>query len=330
MTPETQLALAILDAIARGRVLIVGFDRELADSVAGATVFQQDLRAHRATPGSLFGAWFTTDDPFDTAVVELPKAGERLDMLLAMARAVLCSGGRVVLIGHNDAGIRSAGKHLRALIGEPDVIDYRFHCRALVATVSAAQPSSLADWRVTWEDDVAGIRLSLVGYPGVFAHGRVDPATRLLLGALGKPKGRALDAGCGNGAIGAWLARAGCDQVDLADVDAVAVAAASETIAANGAMSARAFASDVYSDAGAPYRLIVSNAPFHAGVRTTSEVAQRIIREAPAHLTRAGALWLVANRFLDYGPAFAEAFVSVSVVAEDAKYRVWRGSEPRG
>ena len=68
----------------------------------------------------------------------------------------------------------------------------------------------------------------------------------------------------------------------------------------------------------------MTNPPFHAGVRTTSAVAIRMIEGAPAHLESGGEMWLVANRFLDYLTPLREAFARVDVVHEDNKFRVYR------
>ena len=57
-------------------------------------------------------------------------------MTLSMVRAALVNGGRLVLIGRNDAGIKSAGRHLSEIVGENEVLDFRFHARAISATVA--------------------------------------------------------------------------------------------------------------------------------------------------------------------------------------------------
>lgn len=315
---ETELARALRGSFGPGRLLAVGFD----GSVPDATEFQQDLRAHRATPGSLFGAFVPPSEPFDAAVVRMSKTRERFDMDLAMTAGAVGAGGRLFVIGHNDAGARSAGRHLARVASDVEVVDYRLHCRAFVGTVVEPAPFDPAAWRTSWTEQVAGRALVLHSYPGVFAHGRADAATLMLLGALaGAEVGRALDVGCGNGLIGAWLAAGGAS-VECVDVDAVALDAA--RLSLEPYAGARAYASDVFSDVEGTFDRIVSNPPFHAGVRTTSEVTQRLIRRSPDHLERGGELWVVANKFLPYGPVIEEAFGSFTVPAEDARYRVYR------
>ena len=318
---ESQLALANADRIAGGRLLIVGFDADVARRFSPATVFHQNLRADHAVASlddTHFGAWFSAEQPYDTALVEMPKETERLRMTLSLARAALVPGGRVVLIGRNDAGIKSAGRHLSEIVGENEVLDFRFHARAIVATATVPPTrSTLDDWESVFTAEIASLALEVHSFPGVFAHGRIDGGTRRLLDVLQLRAGaRALDVGCGNGVIGAWLSQGGV-ACDCVDIDAVAVEAATRT-------AGSAWVSDLFSDVRGSYDAIVSNPPFHSGVRTTSAVAIRMIEEAPEHLVAGGEMWLVANRFLDYRTPLKEAFAHVETVFEDNKFRVYK------
>lgn len=334
---ETRIALANVGAFARGSVLLVGFEPDLARAVLDTpgvervTVFDHDLRRHRACAvvegvDARFGPWLDDAGAFDRAAVQMPKETERLRLLLAMVRSVVERSAIVALVGHNRAGVRSGPRYLREAIGEPDPIDYRAHCRMYAAGATAAPArASLEEWRQRYRVEVAGHAVDVVSYPGTFAHGRLDPGTRLLLEAAELPDGaRVLDVGCGSGAIGAWLGTAARVRwVHAVDVDALAVRACGETFGANG-VGGRVWASDVYSDVDAAYSAIVANAPFHAGIRTTSDVADRLIAGAPPRLEPGGVLWLVANRFLDYPARLDEAFGGHEVAAEDGRYRVYR------
>jgi 16S rRNA (guanine1207-N2)-methyltransferase len=316
---ESQLALANAERIQGGRLLIVGFDADVARALSPTTVFHQSRRAYRAASGDdvRFGAWFSAEQPYETALVEMPKETERLRMTLSMVVEALEPGGRVVLIGRNDSGIKSAARHLSEIVGENEVLDFRFHARALSATASREQPrSSLDDWESVFPAEIAGRAVEVHDFPGVFSRGRVDQGTRRLLDVLDvDASAGVLDVGCGSGVIGAWL-RAGGSTVESCDVDAVAVEAAART-------AGSAFASDVYSDVSETYDVIVTNPPFHAGVRTTSGVAIRMIEGAPSHLAAGGVMWLVANRFLDYLTPLRDTFARAEIVSEDNKFRVY-------
>lgn len=323
---EDRLAAAVTEG-SDGATLFAGFGPAASADAPHATVFQDDLRTHMlceaAGVSSTFGAWLPPQgEPFDAAVVRMPRAAERLRMTLAMVRGLVRPGGAVTVVGHNDGGIRAAPRDVRALIGEPEVVSYRWHCRAVRATASiTAQPTSLADFETTWAHD--GIEVH--SYPGVFAHGRLDPGTALLLRALGADAdiaadARVLDLGCGSGLLAAWAGARGAT-ADAVDTDALAVEAARATGAPYGV---RAYASDLYSAATGPYTHIISNPPFHKDGRIALGAARALIAGAPAHLAPKGELWLVVNRFLDHTDALREGFASFEMAAEDGRYRVWR------
>ncbi|MFA5891620.1 MAG: class I SAM-dependent methyltransferase [Actinomycetota bacterium] len=336
--PETRILVENLGSIPAGRILVAGFGPEAAEAFIErgdiVEVFHLNLRAHRACSvrgvPSTFAPWAPGPPGYAAAAILLPKETERLRMLLSMAAGLVSPGGVVLVAGHNDAGIRSAPRHIGDLIGPTDVVDFRHHCRLLSAVVAKpGEPSSLDAWRTTWSTEARGRRFTAVGYPGVFASGRLDAGSALLLeNLLIRPEARALDVGCGSGIVGAHLRAGGCLHVDCVDVDALALESTRQTTLANGLDGINVFASDVYSDAGSDYDLIVSNPPFHAGVRTASEAAVRLIREAPDRLHRRGELWIVANRFLDYARHLNEVFPTPEVIAEDTRYRVWRAPRP--
>lgn len=331
---EDRLAAAVAEDL-QGRTLFIGFGPAAVRgfgpaAVRGApdpTVFQDDLRAHllceAAGVPSTFGTWLAPqDDPFDAAIVRMPRAAERLRMSLAMIRSLVRVGGAVIVVGHNDSGIRAAPRDVRALIGEPEVVAYRWHCRAVraPATITGA-PATLADFATTWMHD--GIEVH--SYPGVFAHGRLDPGTALLLRALAddatlNTDARILDLGCGSGLIAAWAGARGAT-VEAVDVDAVALEAAQATGAPH---SVHAYASDLYGSVSGPYTHIISNPPFHKDGRIALGAARALIAGAPEHLAPGGELWLVVNRFLDHTEALREGFGSFEMIAEDGRYRVWR------
>ena len=65
-----------------------------------------------------------------------------------------------------------------------------------------------------------------------------------------------------------------------------------------------------------PYSLIISNPPFHSGHEVSLSMTQALVRDAYAALDPGGRLLLVANRFLAYDHAMADAFGDVQVLAK--------------
>lgn len=257
------------------------------------------------------------------AVLFWPKAHALGEWWLLWLCAVLPPGTPLQLVGENQGGIKRVLKSLAAL---------GLGCRKLDSARRCALYATRLD-RVGLDPELAWTTfeaegLTLASHPGVFGHGKLDDGTRLLLETLAsRPSvlGEALDMGCGDGILTAWLARRG-ERVTGVDVNGFAVEATWRTLAANGMMG-EALASDVYSAlAGRRFDLIVSNPPFHQERAIDYGPAARLILEAPTHLRPGGELRLVANAFLPYPDLLERAFGGFEVLADDRRFRVYRAA----
>lgn len=247
-------------------------------------------------------------------------------MRLELATARLRAGGEILVVGGKREGIASAGKQLAALCGNSvGKLDSARHCQLWSGVVDEpGRTFDLTRWFEAYEAVVGGERLVVEALPGVFSAGRLDEGTRLLLESFEvSPVGPVLDFACGAGIIGAWLTqRFGCT-VEMADVQAQAVASSRRTLAANN-LTGTVIAADGLAAIQGRYRTIVTNPPFHSGVKIDMGVTERLLRNAAAHLLPGGELRLVANAFLPY-PALIEAsFGTCEVLAETGRFRVYR------
>lgn len=248
-------------------------------------------------------------------------------------------GGLIVLAGPNGGGIRTAISDGAALLGPPRDEISRMKQRLAIFPVRDPLPSA-PDWATaqgtvpgTWSDypvHIAGRDLALATLPGVFSGDGLDAGTALLLEHLPDLTGkRVLDLGCGAGVIGIAAALAGAASVTMADIDLLAVATARENISRTGVTDVSAVASDLYAAIhGQRFDVILCNPPFHAGQRIDMDIADAIVRGAPAVLDEGGRLLLVANRFLAYDRAMRETFGGVDRIAETERYHVLGATRP--
>jgi 16S rRNA (guanine1207-N2)-methyltransferase len=271
---------------------------------------------------------------FDIAMIVVPNDRKLTRRWLVEAFAALRQGGELYTAGANDHGIRSAIGDAEALFGGAHVLNYK-HGNRVALTRKLAGVKDSPGWAgeagiapSTWHAFAAQARghtFQLRSLPGVFAYDRVDAGTALLLEVLTIPAGaRVLDVGCGYGIIGLVAARLGAAQVEMVDVNLLAVAAADENILHNRIANARAFVSDgVPEGAARRYDLVVSNPPFHVGKSVDSDIARAFIERAQHALVPGGQLMLVANQFLRYDQVLRAAFEQVTCLASNRSYRVW-------
>jgi 16S rRNA (guanine1207-N2)-methyltransferase len=320
------LILRCLDDIAvAGRVLLVNQSRSLPAAVcqlgASCTVWNR-----RLVEGMAAGPW-PPPGLYELALVRLPKARDEQAMTTHAAMSVLQVGGRLVLYGGNDEGIRSAAAMLKEIAGDVEILAARGHGRVLTTGRPAAMGAvrdTLQKWRTVSRLQIAGRTRDWVSYPGCFAAGRLDEGTALLVSALPPfaSDAQMLDYGCGTGAIAAAVLAVQCDaQMEGMDSDAVALEAARENVPA----AARLTLGTSLADAGRRhYAAILSNPPLHQGITEDRTLLDRLVSDAPSHLAPGGSLHVVVQRRVALERLLSQHFAKVEVVAETSRYRVWR------
>jgi 16S rRNA (guanine1207-N2)-methyltransferase len=183
----------------------------------------------------------------------------------------------------------------------------------------------LAAWRRQSPITITGVERSWTSYPGVFASGRVDEGTALLLSALPalKPKARVLDYGCGSGIISAAaLTVEPALAVHMLDNDAVALEAARENVPT----ARRALGSQLSDAPGSAYEAILSNPPLHQGSAATNDMLEKLIAGAPGMLAPGGVLEMVVQRRIPLDRILSQHLATAKIVAENGRYRVWRAT----
>jgi len=304
--------------------------RTLAEGCGSLKLFSQDYGTFtflEQTGADIVFAAFPQgeNDPYDWIIMNLPRQKALLAMLLDCAASLLSANGVLWLAGENRAGIKSAHRLLEKHFGQVAKLDNARHCGLFEASSRFLRaPFDALAYREQWQLDCAGRAISILSYPGVFAHGRLDEGTALLLDALAdiRLQGDVLDFACGAGVIGISVAaqHAGA-QVTLLDASALALRACEETLAVNG-LTATVLAGDGLAGVEDNFDLVLSNPPIHAGVATDNRLGMRLLDTVRERLRAGGRLILVANRHLPYENWLSKRFSSHAQLAANENFKV--------
>lgn len=327
MDPRSQVVLRQRDFFS-GSVLVAGAPAdnllaELENATAWSWQADKHLFLEQQFPQHSQLSWQCPNVIQSAALLFLPKSRELTAYLLYQLASQLV-GKSLFLVGEKRAGIERAAKQL-AEFGSVRKLDSARHCQLWQCQISAA-PKAIEQqhWLKTFQLDNQGQKLIINSLPGVFSHGHLDLGSALLLEHLDNlPQGHWLDFGCGCGVIGASLKqRFDNAQLSLLDVDAFAIASSKATLAAN-QLNAEFILGRGIQDAPTQLAAIISNPPFHQGIRTNYQATEQLIAQAPQHLRHGGELRIVANNFLQYQQLIQASFGNCTVLAERDGFRVY-------
>lgn len=180
-----------------------------------------------------------------------------------------------------------------------------------------------------WNFNLLGNEFRFVTDNGVFSKRTVDFGSRTLLEALEESHlfdemdGKVLDVGCGYGPIGLAIAKKYPQlEVDMVDVNNLALDLAKENAGTNGIHNVNIFASNVYQQIiPTDYSAIVSNPPIRAG----KKVVHEILEGAFDHLKDGGTLTVVIQKKQGAPSAkkkMEEVFGNCQMIARNKGYQI--------
>ena len=266
------------------------------------------------------------ESPFDQAIIFVPKSKELLNYLLHNIVSRLSEGASIFLVGEKKAGVERAAKQLQPF-GKSIKLDSARHCQMWQLTLDkTVQAKSLADWAQQYTVSTPNGDLTICALPGVFSQNRLDVGTAVLLPYLSQvTSGKIADFGCGAGVISAYLAKLNPkNRIFAMDVDAFALESTRMTFAQNKLAPEQLEIKAVSGIEDAPLFLhaIVSNPPFHQGIKTDYNASENLCKTSRRHLKSGGELWIVANRFLNYPILIEQNFGQCTTKADQQGFKV--------
>jgi 16S rRNA (guanine1207-N2)-methyltransferase len=280
----------------------------------------------------------SNQEPADHILLELNQGREASRLTIQEALGAISDTGRLWIFGNQESGIVSLAKRFSS----SKTALYKGHLRL----ISLGKDSKYTDKPRKKSKktnppplDSEGFcqieckNLPIISRPGIFSWQTPDPASLLLLEAMEKlgldPGPKVLDWGCGSGLLSAVLASKWRDShFTLSDDQWSAVRCAKKTMEINKlAGRSQVIAEDGIGEvlSQQKFSTIISNPPFHRGVRTDSHATESFINKGVDILERKGSFWLVGNRFLNYDKQLATLLKHVEIIAENGAFCVIRG-----
>lgn len=265
----------------------------------------------------------------------IPKERAVVRHLVNRAWRALAPGGRLLLWGGKQTGIKTHGKEAAFAFGcEPEVRKLGSDYLA-VATRTGATPHSLDD------ADYEALRplleyggQALYTKPGLFGWDQIDPGSALLAAQLphilaDAPTPRTLlDLGCGYGYLAVAAHAHGAGAITATDTCAAALLACAKNFAAHG-IAGEVVPSDCADGIAEHFDLVLCNPPFHRGFAADQELCARFFRAAANHLHRAGQALFVTHRVVPAATLAQEAFRSCEQIAATSSFQVTLLQGPR-
>ncbi|ELR63472.1 Ribosomal RNA small subunit methyltransferase C [Photobacterium marinum] len=332
-TAASQVVARQLEFFENRKVLVIGelsdsYPLELTQVAQSVAVFTTNYGYHcnmsrHSQIQSHFGAELTADIDIDMILLYWPKAKAEAEYLLAMTLAKFGPETEICIVGENRSGVRSAEKMFQAY-GKITKYDSARRCSFYWGRCEQQAPTfDITSWFKSYPITVAGTELTIRSLPGVFSHGEFDKGSELLLESLPSLHGRVLDFGCGAGVIGAVMKTNNpAIELELCDISALAIESARETFKVNN-LEASFTATDVYKALEGTYDFLISNPPFHAGLKTFYAATEDFIAQAPNYLNTDGQLIIVANSFLRYPPLIEDSLGCCEIAASTNKFNIY-------
>ncbi|WP_440874747.1 methyltransferase [Thalassotalea sp. PLHSN55] len=289
--------------------------------------FQLIEKSKPKSVNSFFAAQYRSDKKHDLAIIAFPKSKAELAFTLAMLNESLTDDARVLIIGENKSGIKSVEKLSKDYLQFCSKADSARHCSLYSGQyIKQNKTFDIEQWYKIYQFTIDGVALKVASLPGVFSQNNLDVGTRVLLENLPTDyAGKVLDFGCGAGVIASFVSKKyPTTEFTLVDVSALALHSAQKTLALNGVTTATYLPSNSLSEVSEKYQHILSNPPFHQGVKTNYLATETFLQNIKRHLYAKGSVTIVANSFLKYPPIMAREIAPVSTVVQKNGFSVYR------
>lgn len=238
----------------------------------------------------------------------------------------LAPGGRLLLSGGKQQGIKTYARHAGERLGGP--LDFRKMGTEYLAVIRRGErPGTALDDRdyATLRPAISGGALNYLTKPGLYGWDKVDAGSALLVAHLPEctPQ-QVLDLGCGYGylSLQVWH-RLRPQRIVASDNNAAALLACRANFAAQ-AIVGEVIAADCGDGIEGVFDLVLCNPPFHQGFGIERGLTERFIASARRLTVAGGQALFVTNAFLPLEQVARRHYAQVITLVDDGRFRVTR------
>jgi len=335
-----QLLIRNLEALVATRPLLVNIadDGFIAQYLAQHSVIQLDsyhsnYAEYQATKRianprvqSHFAVQYQAKSRHDLAIIHFPKSKAEFGFTLAMLAESMLEDATIIIVGENKGGIKSAAKLSHDYLTFCNKVDSARHCLMYIGKFKASLAHfDLEKFYKYYSIQIQEKQLQVAALPGVFSQNALDMGTEVLLAHLPeKMSGKVLDFGCGAGVIAAYIATMYPEtKLSLVDVSALALHSAQKTLTLN-QLTGEYIASDSLSNVQERYDFVISNPPFHQGVKTHYAATELFLAQIKQNLHKNACITIVANSFLKYAPIMEKAIGKTKTLAVEKGFAIYQ------
>lgn len=245
------------------------------------------------------------------------------------AADLLRPGGRLVLVGGKQEGIKSFAKALATRFGGASTTEKHGSRYRVVIERGEELGEPLDDKSYPALRPIAELDgQPLLSKPGLFGWDRIDAGSALLaqhlpdfFAAFKRPPPTVLDLGCGYGYLSLMAARYGDFHITATDNCAAALLACEANFAAHG-IDGEVIAANAGDTMTKTYRALVCNPPFHQGFQADRRLTDKFLAATRRLLHRKGRALFVVNSFVPLESLASRVFGGVRVVENDGRFKV--------
>ncbi len=250
--------------------------------------------------------------------------------LINNAVRLLTPGGKLLLTGAKNEGIKSYGKRAAVLFQVNPDIAKRGNVYLACITQSGDAIGDLLDNNSYSElrPEVTLDSSVLYSKPGVFGWDKVDQGSRLLADNLAEfiqqfetPPKDILDLGCGYGYLSVMAHGLVKASFIATDNNAAAVASCRKNFVALG-ISGKVIADHCANNIAKRFDAVLCHPPFHRGFDTEQKLTEQFVAAAYSRLKPNGKALFVANQFVPLEKQGEKCFSVIKRVAENSSYKV--------